>query len=62
MQVNGKMLDRVLEEAVAPPKFAKYNEAMLRADTAMRRILQGNMPFNNALNKLQKEINAYLQY
>jgi len=62
MQVNGKMLDRVLEEAVAPPKFAKYGEAMLRADTGMRRILQGNMPFNNALNKLQKEINAYLQY
>jgi multiple sugar transport system substrate-binding protein len=61
-QIDLSMLTQAMDEAVAPPKFARYEEAMLRADRVLQPIIDGNAPFNNALNKLQKDINAYLQY
>ena len=52
----------VMNEAVSVPKFKHHDEAMLLADNEIRKILNGSVSFHNALNKLQKEINAYLQY
>lgn len=43
-------------------KFKNYDSAMLYAETEITKIIAGVVPLNNALNKLQKEINAYLQY
>jgi len=60
--MNLSTLSEVLEEAAVPPKFKKYENVMLQADHEIRKIILQEVPFNNALNKLQKEINAYLQY
>ena len=51
-----------MDEAIMPFKFKNYNAAMLYADTELTKIIEGIVPLNNALNKLQKEINARLQY
>lgn len=51
-----------MDEAIMPFKFKNYNAAMLYADTELTKIINGVVPLNNALNKLQKEINARLQY
>lgn len=51
-----------MDAAIMPFKFKNYNSAMLYADTELTKIINGVVPLNNALNKLQKEINARLQY
>ena len=51
-----------MDEAVMPFKFKDYGAAMLFADAELRKIINGLVPFNNALNKLQKEVNARLQH
>ena len=51
-----------MDEAVMPFKFKNYNTAMLYADAEITKIIDGSVPLNNALNKLQKEVNAFLQY
>lgn len=51
-----------MDEAIMPFKFKNYNAAMLYADSELSQIIEGVVPINNALNKLQKEINARLQY
>ena len=55
-------ISEAMDEAVMPFKFKNYNAAMLYADTELTKIIDGVIPLNNALNKLQKEINARLQY
>ncbi len=52
----------VMEESETAPKFPRYEGAMILADNEIRKILNGSIPFHNALSKLQKEVNAYLQY
>lgn len=51
-----------MDEAIMPFKFKNYKAAMLYADTELTKIIDGVVPLNNVLNKLQKEINARLQY
>lgn len=51
-----------MDEAIMPFKFKNYNSALLYADTELTKIIDGVVPLNNALNKLQKEINALLQH
>jgi len=51
-----------MDEAIMPFKFKNYRAAMMYADAELTKIIDGVVPFNNALNKLQKEINARLQY
>lgn len=51
-----------MDESIMPFKFKNYNAAMLYADSELTQIIEGVVPLNNALNKLQKEINARLQY
>ena len=55
-------ISEVMDGAVMPPKFKGYDAVMLYADTELTKIINGTTPFNNALNKLQKEINAMLQH
>ena len=52
----------VMEESETAPRFPRYEGAMMLADNEIRKILNGSVPFHNALSKLQKEVNAYLQY
>ncbi len=63
---QGKMdvstVSDVMDDSVSAPKFQGYEAAMLLADNEIRKILNGSIPFHNALNKLQKEVNVYLQY
>lgn len=66
VMAQGKMdkgtVSDVMDDSVSAPKFKGYEEIMLFADNEIRKILNGTTPFHNALNKLQKEVNAYLQY
>ena len=55
-------ISEAMNESIMPFKFKKYNSAILYADTEIKKIISGMVPLNNALNKLQKEINAHLQY
>ena len=55
-------ISSAMDESIMPFKFKNHNFAMLYADTEVKKIVDGIVPFNNALNKLQKEINAYLQH
>ncbi len=51
-----------MDEAVMPYKFKNYDSAMRYANGEINKIINGIVPLNNALNKLQKEVNAFLQY
>ncbi len=51
-----------MDAAIMPFKFKNYKNAMLYADNELTKIIAGVVPFNNSLNKLQKEINARLQH
>ena len=51
-----------MDESIMPFKFKNYNFAMLYADTEIKKIIDGIVPLNNALNKLQKEINVHFQH
>ena len=55
-------ISSVMDKSIMPFKFKNYNFAMLYADTEIKKIINGIIPLNNALNKLQKEINAHLQH
>ena len=54
-------LDATMLNAVMPYRFPQYRAAMLYADAEITKIIDGVTPRMNALNKLQKEINAVLQ-
>ncbi len=56
------IISDAMNEAVIAPKFRKYTSTMLMADNELRKIIENTVPLNNSLIKLQKEINAYLQY
>ena len=60
-QMNLQVVSEVMAEAVEQPRFERQ-DVMLFADAELRKIINGTVPYNNALNKLQKEVNAYLQY
>ena len=50
-----------MRAAVTPDRFERHEEAMLYADRTIRTLIEEPPPFHNALNRLQKEINAILQ-
>ena len=56
-----ELLGQVLDTAVAAKTFERRDGAMLLADNEIAKIISGAVPFDNALNRLQKEVNAYLQ-
>ena len=55
------LLGAALDTAETTPTFPRHDGAMLLADTEIAKIISGTVSFDNALNKLQKEVNAYLQ-
>lgn len=61
-KMDTSILSDAMNEAVIAPKFRKYTSTMLMADNELRKIIENTVPLNNSLIKLQKEINAYLQY
>ena len=60
--ITAQDISSAMDESIMPFKFKNYNFAMLYADTEIKKIIDGIIPLNNALNKLQKEINAHLQH
>ena len=60
--ITAQDISSAMDESIMPFRFKNYNSAMLYADTEIKKIINGIIPLNNALNKLQKEINAYLQH
>ena len=57
-----KDISEAMDASIMPVKFKNYDSAMLYADNEIIKIINGTVPLNNSLNKLQKEINAFLQY
>mgnify|MGYP002623390215 CR=1 FL=1 len=57
-----KDISDAMDNSIMPTKFRNYDAAMLYADAEILKIIDGTVPLNNSLNKLQKEINAFLQY
>ncbi len=55
-------ISAAMDESIMPYKFKNYDSAMLYADNEILKIINGTIPLNNSLNKIQKEINAILQY
>ena len=51
-----------MDNAIMPAKFRNYEAAMLYADAEILKIINGVVPLDNSLNKLQKELNAFLKY
>lgn len=54
-------ISATMDESIMPTKFKNYDSAMLYADSEILKIINGIEPLNNSLNKLQKEMNAFLQ-
>ena len=52
---------RAMERSVTPDHFDRHAEVMLYADRAIAALIEEPPPFHNALNRLQKEVNAILQ-
>ena len=50
----------VMLEAVPEPVFRQNQEAMEKANSFISRIIEENLPLNNNLNQLQREINSLL--
>ena len=59
--MNLKTVSEVMAAGETVPKFKGYAEVMILADNELHKIISGDKSINNALNRLQKEINAYLQ-
>ena len=57
-----KDISDTMDASIMPVKFKNYDSAMLYADNEIKKIINGTIPLNNSLNKLQKEINAFLQH
>ena len=51
----------IMEEAVPTPTLPDQETAMMMAERSMQEILSGEVSVANALHKLQKDVNAYLQ-
>ncbi|WP_229711313.1 ABC transporter substrate-binding protein [Pectinatus frisingensis] len=60
-KMNISTISNVMETAISPPKFKKYSLSMLIADNEIKKIIDGTIPLNNALNKVQKKVNDFLQ-
>ncbi len=54
-------ISETMDNSIMPFKFRNYSTAMLFADAEILKIINGNVPLNNSLNKLQKKINSFLQ-
>ena len=50
----------IMLEAVPEPIFRQNQEAMEKANSFISRIIEENLPLNNNLNQLQREINSLL--
>lgn len=59
--MNLRTVSEVMADGETIPKFKGYAEVMILADNELHKIIAGDKDINNALNRLQKEINAYLQ-
>lgn len=60
-ELNLVTVSTIMQEAAPRPHFARYEGAMLHASDTIERIVRGELPLTNALNRLQKDINSYLQ-
>lgn len=55
------VINDILERGVATYTFKNFQDVMILADTNIQKIIDGRLPLNNSLNRLQKEVNNYLE-
>lgn len=55
-----KLLDELMDNAMQPSKFRKYNEAYQKIDSEMTRILTDEEEFDTNILKLKQEIDKIL--
>lgn len=56
-----RVIQEVMEEAVEAPNFRQYSSAMSLADGEISRIISGDVSIDSGLLKLQREINGVLK-
>lgn len=54
------VINDIMEHSVAEKNFKQYQEVLMIADTNIQKVINGTLPLNNTLNRLQKEVNTYL--
>ena len=52
LPVRRDVISSAMDESIMPFKFKNSKAAMLYADTELKRVLDGTVSLNNALNKL----------
>ncbi|MDV3427744.1 MAG: extracellular solute-binding protein [Bacillota bacterium] len=58
--LNIKILDNIMESAAVTPKFKKYESVMIKADSEINKIINGEENLDTTLLILQREINNML--
>jgi len=58
--LNIKILDNIMESAAVTPKFKKYETVMIKADSEINKIINGEENLDTSLLILQREINNML--
>jgi len=59
--IDSKTLWQVIEESIVTPRFQKYDKAMDMADKEIFQIVSSEENIENALSKLNRELNTFLK-
>lgn len=59
--IDVKIIEQVMEEAIQTPNFRLYLSAMNLADREIERIISGDISMDSGLLKLQREVNGLLK-
>ena len=59
--IDNNMLDRVIDKGVIEPKFSKYSDAMILADSEITKIIDEDKNIDSAMKTLQRDITSFLK-
>jgi multiple sugar transport system substrate-binding protein len=59
--IDNNMLDRVIDKGVIEPKFRKYSDAMILADSEITKIIDEDKNIDSAMKTLQRDITSFLR-
>ena len=62
IRINKRSLEEVIDQSIVAPKFHKYEEAMDMVDKEIFQLISMEKDVDEAMNKINKEINKFLKY